>query len=73
MPANPVQFRERSLRRIIRAVLKEGLVAKSATYTPDGTITLSLAEPLDREVSLTVSRELNDATNEWDKVGGEDK
>jgi hypothetical protein len=73
MPANPVQFRERSIRRIIRAALKEGLVAKSATIAPDGMITVSLARPSDREVSLDVSRELDDATNEWDKVGGEDK
>jgi hypothetical protein len=73
MPAKPVEFRERSVRRILRAALKEGLVAKSATIAPDGTITVSLAEPSDREVSLDVSRELDDATNEWDKVGGADK
>jgi hypothetical protein len=72
MPAKQVQFRERSVRRIIRAALKEGLVAKSATITPDGTITVSLAEPSDREVSLDVSRELDDATNEWDKAYGKD-
>jgi hypothetical protein len=64
MPAKQVQFRERSLRRIIRTALKEGLVAKSATIAPDGTITVALAEPSDREVSLDG---LNDAPNEWDK------
>jgi hypothetical protein len=61
------------VRRIIRAAQKEGLVAKSATITPDGTITVSLAEPSHREVSLDLSRELDDITNEWDKVGGDSK
>jgi hypothetical protein len=69
MPANKVQFRERSLRRIIWAALKEVLVAKSATIAPDGTITVSLAEQSDREVSLVG---LDDAKNEWDKAYGKD-
>jgi hypothetical protein len=56
------------MRRIIRAALKEGLVAKSATMAPDGTITLSLAEPSHREVSL----DLCDITNEWDNAYGKD-
>jgi hypothetical protein len=56
------------MRRIIRAALKEGLVAKSATVAPDGTITVSLAEPSHREVSL----DLCDITNEWDKAYGKD-
>ena len=50
MPTNKVQFRERSLRRIIRAALKEGLVPKS--IAPDGTITVSLAAASRAEVSL---------------------
>jgi hypothetical protein len=69
MPANPVQFRERSIRRIIRAALKEGLVAKSATIAPDGTITVALAEPSAREVSLDL---VNDAKNEWGEAYGKD-
>ena len=67
MPTNKVQFRERSMRRVIRAARKEGLVAKSATIAPDGTITVSLAEPSHREVSLDVSRDIDDIVNEWDK------
>jgi hypothetical protein len=77
MPANKVQFRERSIRRIIRAALKEGLVAKSATIAPDGTITVSLAEPSAREVSLDVNSNIHeltkgskDAPNEWDAPHG---
>jgi hypothetical protein len=66
MPANKVQFRERSIRRIIRAALKEGLVAKSAAIAPDGTITVSLAEAPDRELSVAID------TNEWDKDYGKD-
>jgi hypothetical protein len=55
------------MRRVIRAARKEGLVAKSATIAPDGTITVSLAEPSHREVSLDVSRDTDDIVNEWDK------
>jgi hypothetical protein len=72
MSTNKVQFRERSVRRIIRAAQKEGLVAKSATIAPDGTITVSLAEPSHREASLDVDRELDAITNEWDKAYGPD-
>jgi hypothetical protein len=72
VPTNKVQFRERSVRRIIRSAQKEGLVPKSATIAPDGTITVSLAEPSHREVSLDLSRELDDITNEWDKAYGKD-
>jgi hypothetical protein len=64
MPANKVQFRERSIRRIIRAALKEGLVAKSATIAPDGTITVSLAAAPDQELSVDMG------SNEWDKPHG---
>ena len=68
MPPTKVQFRERSVRRIIRAAQKEGLVPKSATIAPDGTITVSLAEPSHREVSLDLSRDIDEIVeNEWDK------
>jgi hypothetical protein len=71
MPANKVQFRERSVRRVIRAAQKEGLVPKSATIAPDGTITVSLAEPSPRELPLDLSRQLDESIkNEWDKAYG---
>jgi hypothetical protein len=71
MPTNKVQFRERSVRRIIRAAQKEGLVAKSATISPDGTITVALAEPPRRELPLDLSRQLDESIeNEWDKAYG---
>ena len=38
MPKNIVLFKERTLRRAIRAVQKEGLVPKAATVAPDGTM-----------------------------------
>jgi hypothetical protein len=72
VPTNKLQFRERSVRRVIRAAQKEGLVAKSATIAPDGTITVSLAEPSRREVPVDVSRDIDDITNEWDKAYGKD-
>jgi len=74
VPTNKVQFRERSVRRFIRAAHKEGLVAKSATMTPDGTITIQLAEPTHREVSLDLSRDIDDIVEseraKWDKAYG---
>jgi integrase len=60
VPTNKVQFRERSVRRIIRAAQKEGLVPKSATIAPDGSITFTLAEPSRREVPLDLSRDIDD-------------
>jgi hypothetical protein len=56
------------VRRVIRAAQKENLVIKSATIAPDGTITVSLAEPSQREVPL----DLADMPNEWDKAYGKD-
>jgi hypothetical protein len=74
MPTGKVQFRERSVRRVIRAAQKEKLVAKSVKIEPDGTITLSLAEPSRAEVPLDLSRQLDEIVeNEWDKVGGGSK
>ena len=52
MPKGTVLFKERALRRAIRAVQKEGLVPKAASVAPDGTITVSIAEPVLPEVSL---------------------
>jgi hypothetical protein len=46
MPKNIVLFKERTLRRAIRAVQKEGLVPKAATVAPDGTMSVSFAEPV---------------------------
>jgi hypothetical protein len=72
MPAKPVQFRERSYRRIIRAARKEGALSVTIT-TPGETITFSLAEQPDREVSLDLNiDELTKAKSEWDKDYGKD-
>jgi hypothetical protein len=69
MPTGKIQFRERSVRRVIRAAQKEKLVAKSVKIEPDGTITLSLAERPRSEVPLDLSREIDDLAVEsgWDK------
>ena len=66
---SPIQRTHRA--RVIRAAKKEKLVAKLLKIEPDGTITLSLAEPSHREINLDVS--LDDLTNEWDKISGADK
>jgi hypothetical protein len=64
------------MRRVIRAARKEGLVAKSATIAPDGTITVSLAEPSRREVSLDLSRNIDDIIEneraKWGDTDGKD-
>lgn len=73
MPTGKVQFRERSVRRVIRAAQKEKLVAKSVKIEPDGTITLSLAERPRSEIPLDLSRDIEAIENEWDKVGGGSK
>jgi hypothetical protein len=46
MPKNIVLFKERTLRRAVRGLQKERLKVKAATVAPDGTITLSIAEPV---------------------------
>jgi hypothetical protein len=69
MPTGKIQFRERSVRRVIRAAQKEHLVAKSVKIEPDGTITLSLAEPARAEVPLDLSRVDEIGENEWDNHG----
>jgi hypothetical protein len=52
MPKNIVLFKERTLRRAIRAVQKEGLKVKAAAAAPDGTVTVSIAEPVLPKVNL---------------------
>jgi hypothetical protein len=72
MPTNKLPFRERSVRRVIRAAQKEGLVAKSATIGPDGTITVSLAEPSRREVPLDLSQKIDDLVESERAKWGDD-
>jgi hypothetical protein len=51
----------------MRAAQKEGLVAKSVAIALDGTITVSLAEPSQRELSIDPK-----IPNEWDAAYGKD-
>jgi hypothetical protein len=72
MPKGIVLFKERTLRRAIRAVQKEGLVPKAATVAPDGTMSVSFAEPPPCEVSLPeLDGELEKfAESTWDRDYG---
>ena len=83
MPKGVVLFKERTLRRVIRAVQKEGLVPKAATVAKDGTMSVSFAEPVLPEVSLPEldgeleklteslwDRDRGKSENEWDKFSG---
>jgi len=85
MPKGVVLFNERTLRRAIRAVQKEGLILKAATVAPDGTMSVSFAEPILPKVNLPELdgeiEKLAESTwdrdygkhlvqNEWDKISG---
>ena len=72
MPKNIVLFKERTLRRALRAVQKEGLVPKAVTVAPDGTMSVSFAEPVLPEVNLPeLDGELEKFTESlWDRDYG---
>jgi hypothetical protein len=85
MPKGIVLFKERTLRRAIRALQKERLVPKAVTVAPDGTMSVSFAEPVLPEVSLpeldgeietfvenTWDRDRGKSENEWDRAYGKD-
>jgi hypothetical protein len=58
MPKNIVLFKERTLSRAIRAVQKEVLIPRAATVAPDGTMSVSLAEPPQLEITRRRNREI---------------
>jgi hypothetical protein len=68
MPKNIVLFKERTLRRAIRALQKEKLVPKAATVAPDGTLTVSFAEP-PRPVSPELPG-IEEFVSTWDRDYG---
>jgi hypothetical protein len=70
MPKNIVLFKERTLRRAIRAVKKEGLVPKAATVAPDGTMSVSFAEPPPVEVSPELDGQIETFVESWDRDYG---
>jgi hypothetical protein len=45
MPYSPVAFKERDLRRAVRAALKEDLVVNGFEIEPSGTIRIHMAPP----------------------------
>jgi hypothetical protein len=71
MPKNIVLFKERTLRRAIRAVQKEGLIPRAATVAPDGTMSVSFAEPPQLEVSPELDGEIEKfVESTWDRDYG---
>ena len=76
MPKGIVLFKERTLRRAIRALQKERLVPKAVTVAPDGTMSVSFAEPVLPEVSLDLSRNIDDIIEneraKWGDTDGKD-
>jgi hypothetical protein len=59
MSKSPLKFRESELRRVIRAVAKEG-VSMSVEITPNGVIRISPAAPL-------TAIPANTENNPWDR------
>jgi len=71
MPKGNVLLRERTLRRAVRAVQKEGLIPKAVTVAPDGTMSVSFAEPPPLEVSPELDGEIEKFTESlWDRDYG---
>jgi hypothetical protein len=69
MPKGIVSFKERTLRRAIRALRKEGLIAKTYSVAPDGTFTVSIAEPPPPKLSdLPGAEEFTESL--WDRDYG---
>jgi hypothetical protein len=52
MPKGNVLFKQRTTTRAVRALQKAGLKVKAASFAPDGTMTLSIAEPVLPKVNL---------------------
>jgi hypothetical protein len=71
MPKGVVLFKERNLSRAIRAVQKAGYKPKAATVAPDGTMTVSFAEPPPFEVSPELDGEIEKfVESTWDRDYG---
>ena len=70
MPKSVVLFKERTLRRAIRAVQKEGLIPRAATVAPDGTMSVSFAEPPPPEVSPELDGMEKFVESLWDRDYG---
>ena len=70
MPKENLQWKVSDAKRLLRAVQKAGFANRrmSLSKRPDGTLTIEVAAPSRAEVSLDVSRGIDDITNEWDKV-----
>ena len=71
MPKSVVLCKERTLRRAIRALQKERLIPKVVTVAPDGTMSVSFAEPPPFEVSPELDGEIEKFTESlWDRDYG---
>jgi hypothetical protein len=76
MPKENLQWKVSDAKRLLRAVEKAGFANRrmSLSKRPNGTLTIEVAAPSRAEVSLDLSRDIEDITNEWDKRGrGNDK
>ena len=70
MPKENLQWKVSDAKRLFRAVQKAGFANRrmSLSKRPDGTLTIEVAAPSPAEVSLDVSRDIDDIVeNEWDK------
>jgi hypothetical protein len=70
MPTGVVLFKERTLRRAIRALQKERLVPKAVTVAPDGTMSVSFAEAPPPEVNPELDGIEKFTESLWDRDYG---
>jgi hypothetical protein len=70
MPKQNLQWKVSDAKRLLRAVQKAGFANRRMALSkrPDGTLTIEVAAPSPSELSKDLSRDLDDITNEWDKV-----
>jgi hypothetical protein len=67
MPKENLPWKVSDAKRLFRVVQKAGFGNRRISFSkrPDGTLTIEVAAP--SQVSLDVSRDIDDITNEWDK------
>jgi hypothetical protein len=64
MPSKPVDFKERNVRRALRAADKEGLVVRGYEILPSGLIRVLTAPS--GQTAPSGCQEIDRDTNEWD-------
>jgi hypothetical protein len=74
MPKDKLPWKASDAKRLLRAVHKAGFANRRMSLSPDGTLTIEVAAPSPVEVSLDVSRDIDDIVEneraKWGDKGG---